>query len=210
MHRILSAFPAAVLLAAFAAAPAAAQGAAAPASARPAAGAATWQIDVAHSELSFRIRHLVSRVRGSFNEWQGSITADPANLAGGSVQVEIRTASIDTNHERRDNHLRSDDFFDAANHPTITFRSSRVELTGERLRVHGNLTMRGVTRPVVLEGTYLGTTQDPNGRQRMGFEAQTTVNRMDYGVSWNRGAEAGGLVLGDEVTISIVVAAVRQ
>jgi polyisoprenoid-binding protein YceI len=174
-----------------------------------AGGAATWQIDVAHSELTFRVRHLVSRVRGHFRDWQGTIVADPNNLTGGSVQVEIRTASIDTNHERRDNHLRSNDFFDAERHPAITFRSSRVELNGERIRVHGDLTMRGVTRPVVLEGTYLGISREPSGRERMGFEAQTTVNRHDYNVSWNRAAEGGGLVLGDEVTISIVVAAVR-
>jgi polyisoprenoid-binding protein YceI len=186
-----------------------AQSVAARGAAVPPGGVATWQIDVSHSELSFRVRHLISRVRGHFREWQGSITADPANLATGSVQVEIRTASIDTNHQRRDNHLRSDDFFDADRHPAITFRSNRVEIDGERLRVHGDLTMRGVTRPVVLEGTYLGTTRDAAGRERMGFEAQTTVNRHDYNVSWNRAAEGGGLVLGDEVTISIVVAAVR-
>jgi polyisoprenoid-binding protein YceI len=187
-----------------------AQSVAARGAAVPPGGVATWQIDVSHSELSFRVRHLISRVRGHFREWQGSITADPANLATGSVQVEIRTASIDTNHQRRDNHLRSDDFFDADRHPAITFRSNRVEIDGERLRVHGDLTMRGVTRPVVLEGTYLGTTRDAAGRERMGVEAQTTVNRHDFGVSWNRAAEGGGLVLGDEVTINIVVAAVRQ
>jgi polyisoprenoid-binding protein YceI len=171
---------------------------------------ASWRIDTSHSELSFRIRHLVSRVRGSFNEWSGTIVADPGNLAGGSVQVAIRTASIDTRHERRDNHLRSADFFDAETHPEITFRSTRVEGGGENLRVHGNLTMRGVTRPVVLEGRFLGTTRDAQGRERIGFEAETRVNRHDFGVSWNNLAEGGGVVLGDEVTISIVVGAVRQ
>jgi polyisoprenoid-binding protein YceI len=189
-----------------AAVPAAAQMAAAPA----ASGAATWQIDRAHSELTFRIRHLVSRVRGQFDDWSGTVVADPSNLAGGSVQVAIRTASINTNHERRDNHLRSGDFFDAPSHPEISFRSNRVEMNGENLRIHGNLTMRGVTRPVVLEGRYLGITRDGQGRQRMGFEAETRVNRQDFGVSWNNVAEGGGVVLGDEVTISIVVAAVQQ
>ena len=168
-----------------------------------------WQIDATHSELTFRIRHLVSRVNGSFNTWSGTIVADPASLGGGSVNVEIQTASIDTNNERRDTHLKSADFFDAAAHPTITFRSTRVETRGEDLRVHGNLTIRGVTRPVVLEGRMLEVAGAP-GRRRIGFEAETRINRMDYGVSWNRAAEGGGAVLGDEVTISIAVEAVEQ
>ncbi len=176
----------------------------------PASRVSTWQIDRAHSELTFRVRHLVSRVRGSFDDWSGSVVADPNSLANGSVQVAIKTASINTNHERRDNHLRSADFFDAASHPEITFRSTRVAVNGESIRIHGDLTMRGVTRPVVLEGSYLGMTRDGQGRQRMGFEAETKVNRQDFGVSWNNVAEGGGVVLGDEVTISIVVAAVQQ
>jgi polyisoprenoid-binding protein YceI len=168
-----------------------------------------WQIDQTHSELTFRIRHLVSRVRGGFNTWSGTIVADPANLAGGSVSVDIQTASIDTNNERRDNHLRSDEFFDAANHPTITFRSTRVVANGRSIAVHGNLTIRGVTRAVVLQGQMLEV-GGAAGRRRIGFEAETTIDRMDYGVSWNRAAEGGGLTLGDEVTISIAVEAVEQ
>jgi polyisoprenoid-binding protein YceI len=175
-----------------------------------AAAPAVWKIDTTHSELSFRIRHLVSRVRGTFTDWQGALTADPARLADGKVEVTIRTASIDTKQEKRDAHLRSDDFFDAEAHPTITFRSTRVEVNGEALRVHGDLTIRGVTRPVVLEGSYLGITPDGQGGQRIGFEAETKINRHDFGVSWNRAAEGGGVVLGDEVTINLVVAAVRS
>lgn len=186
--------------------------AAAPASRAEAAVSAApvrWQIDATHSELTFRIRHLVSRVRGQFNTWSGTITADPASLAGGSVSVDIQTASIDTNNERRDTHLRSADFFDAESHPTITFRSTRVEATGRTLRVHGNLTIRGVTKPVVLQGQMLEV-GGAAGRRRIGFEAETQINRMDYGVSWNRAAEGGGAVLGDEVTISIAIEAVEQ
>jgi polyisoprenoid-binding protein YceI len=201
-----------IALAAFAAASAAAASAPAAAQAAPAAAAVQapvhWRIDATHSELSFRIRHLVSRVRGTFGEWSGHLVADPANLAGGSVEVDIATASIDTRHERRDAHLRSDDFFDAANHPNITFRSRRVEADGDDLRVHGDLTIRGVTRPVVLEGRLLEVAGEP-GRRRMALEATTTIDRMDYGVSWNRAAEIGGVVLGDEVQISILVAAVE-
>ena len=186
--------------------PTAARSAPAPVATAP----AVWKIDATHSELSFRIRHLVSRVRGTFTDWEGAVTVDPARLADGKVEVTIRTASIDTRQEKRDAHLRSADFFDAEKYPTITFRSTRVEANGEALRVHGALTMRGVTRPVVLEGRYLGVTPAGQGGQRIGFEAETTINRHDFGVSWNRAAEGGGVVLGDEVTISLVVAAVRQ
>ena len=179
------------------------------AAARPAAPV-TWQIDVTHSELSFRIRHLVSRVNGTFGQWKGSIVADPANLAGGSVNVEIQTTSIDTRNERRDTHLRSADFFDAPNHPTITFRSTHIQAQpGGALKIHGNLTIRGVTRPVVLDGRMLQVAGTP-GRRRIGFEAGTRINRMDYGVTWNRAAEGGGAVLGDDVDITIAVEAAEQ
>lgn len=176
----------------------------------PAAAPVTWQIDVTHSELSFRIRHLVSRVNGTFGEWKGTIVADPASLAGGRVNVEIQTASIDTRNQRRDTHLRSDDFFDAANHPTITFQSTRVQAQrGGALKIYGNLTIRGITRPVVLDGRMLQVAGTP-GRRRIGFEASTKINRMDYNVSWNRAAEGGGLTLGDDVDITIAVEAQEQ
>jgi polyisoprenoid-binding protein YceI len=168
-----------------------------------------WRIDTTHSELSFRIRHLVSRVRGTFDEWQGTLLVDPADLAGGSVEVEIRTASISTNHRRRDDHLRSADFFDAESHPAITFRSTRVEVRGDDLRVHGTLTIRGIARPVVLEGRMLAVSGPP-GRRRIGFEARTRIDRTHFGVLWNRGAEGGGLVLGDEVTITLAISAVEE
>jgi polyisoprenoid-binding protein YceI len=169
----------------------------------------SWRIDPAHSELTFRVRHLVSRVRGTFSTWGGTIVADPASLAGGSVSVEIQTGSIDTNNERRDTHLRSEDFFDASNHPTITFRSTRVVARGQELTVNGELTIRGVTRPVVLRGQMLEVGGVP-GRRRIGFEASTTINRLDFGVAWNRAAEGGGVVLGDEVEIQLGVEAVEQ
>ena len=178
---------------------------AAPAEAPP----VTWRIDQSHSDISFRIRHLVSRVRGTFNDWSGTIVADPQNLAGGSVQVEIKTASIDTNNERRDTHLRSADFFDAEKHPTITFRSTRVQTRGRRITVTGNLTMHGITRPVVLTGEAAAPA-GAAGKRRIGFEATTTINRKDFDVTWNRAAEGGGVVLGDEVEITINIEAVEQ
>jgi polyisoprenoid-binding protein YceI len=177
----------------------------------PAAHAApvTWEIDNAHSEVAFRIRHLVSRVRGRFTQFAGTIVADPQNLAGGSVEVTIQTASISTDVDRRDNHLRSADFFDAANHPTITFKSTRVQQSGDAIKVYGNLTIRGVTKPVVLDGHFTGV-GGVAGRRRIGFEATTTVDRMDYGVSWNRAVEGGGALLGDEVEITLTVEAAEK
>jgi polyisoprenoid-binding protein YceI len=169
-----------------------------------------WAIDKTHSELSFRIRHMVSRVRGTFTDWDGRITGAPGRWAEGSVQVNIRTASIATNNDRRDNHLRSPDFFDAANYPEMTFRSTRVEFQGEEASVAGDLTIRGVTRPVILRGHFLGLQRGPDGKERVGFDATTRINRLDYGVSWNRAVEGGGALLGDEVDIEVVVAAVRQ
>lgn len=126
------------------------------------------------------------------------------------MEVTIQTGSIDTNNERRDTHLRSADFFDAANHPAITFRSRKVEVRGEKIRVAGDLTIRDVTRPVVLAGELVGAGPDAQGKQRIGFEASTTINRHDFGVSWNNAVESGGLLLGDDVEISMVVAAVQQ
>jgi polyisoprenoid-binding protein YceI len=169
-----------------------------------------WQIDAGHSDISFRIRHFMSRVRGTFREWEGAITGDSTNWADASVRVTIQTSSIDTGHERRDNDLRSDNFFDAANHPTITFQSTRVEVQGAELRITGNLTMHGVTRPVVLTGQFLGSSPSGQGRTRIGFEASTTLDRTDYGVIWNRALEGGGVMLGDEVEIDLAVEAVRR
>ena len=180
-----------------------ASGPAAAAVAAPAPARATWSIDVAHSELTFRVRHLVSRANGTFRKWSGVINADPGRWNEGSVDVTIDAATIDTRHERRDNHLRSQDFFDVANHPTIAFRSTSVDVAGTRLTLTGNLTIRGITRPVVLEGELLGAQGN-----RAGFSASAKVNRLDYGLKWNRAMEGGGLVLGDDVEISIVVAAV--
>jgi polyisoprenoid-binding protein YceI len=166
-----------------------------------------WQIDPGHSDISFRIRHFMSRVRGTFNEWSGSISGDPANWTRGSVSVTIQAASIDTRLERRDADLRSDNFFDVVRYPTITFKSTGVVIRGDSIRITGDLTIRGVTKPVLLQGTYLGLT--PGGRPRIGFEARTTINRIDYGVTWNRVVEGGGVMLGDDVEIEIAVEAYR-
>ncbi len=169
----------------------------------------TWQIDATHSELLFRIRHLVSRVTGTFTDWEGAIIGDPADWSKGSVSVTIRTRSIDTNNQRRDTHLRSNDFFATDSFPEMTFVSTGVTVDGERLTLTGELTIRGRTRPVTLTGTYLGLTAGRGGRDRVGFEVSTRINRLDFGVAWNRAAEGGGVVLGDEVTLDVTVAAVK-
>jgi polyisoprenoid-binding protein YceI len=194
--------PAAAALAAALVLPAAAQSAPLPPA--PAPAEATWRIDTSHSELSFRIRHFVSRVRGTFGEWTGTVTALPGSWTGGSVEVTVQTASIDTQHERRDADLRGADFFDVANHPTMTFRSRAATVDGTRLRLEGELTIRGVTRPVLLEGELLGEQGN-----RVGFSASATINRLDYGLTWNRIVDGTGM-LGDEVEISVVVALVRR
>ena len=185
--------------------------AAAPVPAAPAAtaAAATYQIDVAHSELGFRVRHLLGRVGGTFGKWAGTIVIDSAVPSRSRVDVTIQTASIDTRNEKRDEHLRAPDFFAADSFPTITFRSSKVELRGKALRVTGDLTMRGRTRPVVLVGEYGGQFKDPWGATRTAFTATTTVDRQAFGVSWNKAVETGAM-LGDEVAIEIAVEAVKQ
>lgn len=184
-------------------------GAAAAAVPAPPADPNAWRIDVGHSELTFTIRHFVSRVRGGFAQWSGTIVVDTSSLGGGSVEVTIQAASIDTQNENRDRDLRSANFFEVEKYPTITFRSTRVEGTAKDLTVTGDLTIRGITKSVVLKGSYLGHTIDNRGGQRIGFEATTTINRLDYGVSWNRVAEGGGAMLGDEVKIDIVVAGTK-
>ncbi len=170
---------------------------------------ATWKIDPTHSELSFTIRHMVSKVRGQFDAWSGTITVDPADWSTASVEVIAQTSTIDTNNERRDADLRSDNHFDADANPTVTFKSTKVtRFAGDSLTVAGNLTMHGITRPVVLRGHFNGMTGAP-GKRRAGFEAGASVNRKDFNMTWNRIVE-GSLMVGDEVKIEIDIAAVEQ
>jgi polyisoprenoid-binding protein YceI len=169
----------------------------------------TWKIDPTHSELSFTIRHMVSKVRGQFDAWSGTILADPADWNTASVEVVAQTSTIDTNNERRDADLRSDNHFDADANPTVTFMSTKVtRFAGDSVTVAGNLTMHGITRPVVLRGHLNGITGVP-GKRRAGFEAETTINRKDFNMTWNRIVEGSSMV-GDEVRIEIDIAAVEQ
>ena len=169
----------------------------------------TWKIDPTHSELSFTIRHMVSKVRGQFDAWSGTIIADPADWSTASVEVVAQTSSIDTNNERRDADLRSVNHFDADANATVTFRSTKVtRFAGDSVTIAGSLTMHGITRPVVLRGHLNGITGAP-GKRRAGFEAETTINRKDFNMTWNRIVEGSSMV-GDEVRIEIDIAAVEQ
>ncbi|ACL67288.1 YceI family protein [Anaeromyxobacter dehalogenans 2CP-1] len=169
------------------------------------AQAETWTIDPAHTLSSFTVRHLViSNVRGEFGKTTGTVKLDDKDVTRSSVEATIDVTTLNTRVPDRDAHLKSPDFFDVAKYPTITFKSTRVEKIGEgKLKVTGDLTMKGVTKPVVLE--VLGPTsaiKDPTGGQRRGLVATTMVNRRDYGLNWSKTVEAGPVV-GDEVKIEI-------
>lgn len=169
-----------------------------------AARADVYTIDKGHSEVSFQVRHLVTQVRGGFNDYEGTINLDPANLEKSSVDFRIKADSIDTNLPDRDKHLKSEDFFYTEKYPEITFKSKSIKKTGkDTYNVAGTLTMRGVAKEVTLPVTFLGTVKDPWGNEKAGFATDLTLNRKDYGINWNAALDNGGVVLSDDVKISI-------
>jgi polyisoprenoid-binding protein YceI len=176
------------------------------------ASADTYSIDATHSSVGFSVRHMaISKVRGTFGEFEGTVNIDPADTAKWSCDVIIQTTSIDTQAERRDNHLRSADFFNVEEFPTITFKSTKVTPKGkDKLEITGDFTMRGVTKPVTIEAELLGAMEDARGNKRMGFSATTTVNRMDFGVNWNKTLETGGLVVSHDVEIMLEIEAIWE
>ena len=170
--------------------------------------AATWKIDPAHTTIEFKIRHLmISWVKGVFTEVQGTAVTNEADLTKSSVQIQIKTASLNTNNKKRDDHLRSPEFFDVATYPVMTFVSKKVVVAdGQPVGIVGDLTIHGVTREVALEvEDFSQTVTDPWGNTRRGATASTKINRKDYGLTWNKALEAGGVVVGDEVRISLEV-----
>ena len=178
--------------------------------AAPARAADTFEIDPVHSDVSFEVRHLVSRVSGQFNEFEGTISMDPEDPASSSVEFRIDAASIDTRNERRDGHLRSEDFFWVEEHPEISFRSTGIEKTGESTYdVEGILTMRGVSKEITLPVELFGVMQDPWGNQRAGFGTETVLDRKEFGIEWNQALDQGGFVLGDDVTVRIRLEAIQ-
>jgi len=173
--------------------------------------AGTWAIDPSHSEISFSVRHLmVSKVRGHFTKFSGNLVIAEDNTKS-SVTAEIDAASIDTRDENRDNHLRTNEFFDIETHPTWSFASTAVRTGGKGgYLVDGNLTIKGVTKPVVLDLEVAGTSTDPWGNTKAGFSASTVINRKDFGVEWNAPLETGGVLVGEEVTLTLEIQAALQ
>jgi polyisoprenoid-binding protein YceI len=167
-----------------------------------------YNVDTSHSNVEFSIRHLViAKVRGRFTRFAGSLELDPDDITRSKVTAEIEVASISTNEDKRDAHLRSADFFDVERFPLMTFASRRVEVVGPHLHVTGDLSIRGTTREVVLRVEQLGVVQDPYGNQRAAFSASTSIDRKDYGLHWNQVLEAGGVMVGDKVEINLDIEA---
>jgi polyisoprenoid-binding protein YceI len=171
----------------------------------------TWNIDPAHTDVGFSVKHLmISTVRGRFGDVRGTIILNGPDLTRASVEAEIAAASIDTRTEQRDAHLRSADFFEVEKYPAITFRSRLVErIKGDRYRIVGDLTIRDITREVVLEGTDEGRGKDPWGGDRLAFSATATIDRREFGLTWNQALETGGVLVSNEIKISLDVQAVK-
>ena len=174
--------------------------------------AGDFRVDVAHSQVAFKVKHLgISTVTGYFNDFNASFDVDPSDLSTLKAEATIETRSVDTRAEDRDTHLRSADFFDVENHPQMRFTSTKAKVVGKnRVELHGNLTIRGVTKPIVLDAEFQGAAMGPMGKHRAAFTASTTINRKDFGVSWNKTLDAGGFVVGEEVLIQIELEAVSM
>ena len=172
----------------------------------------SWQIDSSHSHINFTARHMmISKVRGSFESFSGTIDFDEENLTNTSVNIEVDLASVNTRDEQRDGHLKSPDFFDVENHPTMKFVSTRVEQNdGNNGRLYGQLTIKGVTKEVVLDVEYAGIAKSPWGTVSAGFSANGTINRKEWGLNWNQALETGGVLVGDKINIEIELELVKQ
>lgn len=171
----------------------------------------TWKIDELHSDMQFRIKHLViSTVAGSFTKFTAEAETDGEDFEGGKVRFTADVNSVSTGNEQRDGHLKSADFFDAANHPTLDFISEKIVKADDSVyKMHGNLTIRGTTKPVVLNVEFGGTAKDPYGNFKAGFDVSGKINRSDFGLIWNAVTEAGGVVVSDEVKIAANVQMVK-
>lgn len=175
-----------------------------------AARATTYAVDAAHTSVNFRVKHLFTYVDGRFSRFEGTLTFDPEAPGETSVSGTIQAASIDTNVEKRDAHLRSADFFDVERYPTIGFKSTKVtdvDREAGTAHLHGDLTIKDVTKPVVLDAKFLGAATDPWGNAKAGFSGTTTIDRKEFGLSWNQALEAGGVLVGEQVEIRIDVEA---
>ncbi len=170
----------------------------------------TYTVDKNHSEAAFQVRHILTKVRGTFRDFSGTINFDKTKPENSSVEFRIKATSIDTGNQKRDDHLRTPDFFDVATHPEIVFKSTKVVSKGSnKFDVTGDFTMHGVTKSVTLPVTFLGEQKFMKG-SKAGFETALTINRKDYGLNWNRALESGGVLVGEEVEISINIEADLQ
>lgn len=184
----------------------------APTAVVPAELTGTFTIDPTHSRIGFVARHaMVTKVRGAFTEFSGSATLDAANPSASSAELTIAVASIDTANAQRDEHLRTNDFFDAPAYPEITFRSTGVEVLGpDTFALTGDLTIKGTTKPVTVEFEHTGMATDPYGNLRAGFEGKAVINRKDWNVSWNAALETGGLLVSEKITLEFDISAIRS
>jgi polyisoprenoid-binding protein YceI len=174
--------------------------------------AATYDIDPDHSQVIFKVKHMgISTVTGRFDLFEGTYNFDEKDLDNSSVDVAIKTSSVNTNKQKRDDHLRSPDFLNVDKYPKITFKSKEIKKgQGDDFTIIGDLTINGVTKRVVLASEYGGKVMDPMGNERTAFTAETTINRKDYGISWNKTLDSGGLVVGDDVKITLEVEGIRK
>ena len=187
-------------------APAAARGQAIPETSSTAA--TKWVVDPVHSQVDFRIRHLVGRVRGTFPDWYGILETQNRDWTNGTVRVTVQTRSLDTGNKYRDADLRSDRFFAVDSFPEMKFESTRIIARGDSVELRGILTIKGRSKPIVLKGAYRGIARDREGHERIGFEASTPVDRRDFGITWNE-VVAGVSTIGDNVDITITIEAAR-
>lgn len=170
-----------------------------------------WLVDVAHSEIGFSVKHLmIAKVKGVFHQFEASIEADPTDLTTADIEFAIDLASVDTRNSDRDNHLKSADFFDGENHPKLLFKARKIVRTGEdEYEITGDVTLRGVTRSETFKATFEGAGKDPWGNEKVGFSASGSLKRSDYGLTYNAVLETGGVLIGDEVKVSIEIEAAK-
>jgi len=173
--------------------------------ATPSTTKTTWNLDAPHSNLDFTVKHMmISNVRGNFKDFSVNIIADNNDFSNAQVEVEINVDSIHTGQEQREGHLKSPDFFDVANYPKATFKSNSIQKAGAEgeYKINGDLTIRGVTKPVTVDAEFNGTGNDPYGNEKAGFDFKTVINRSDFGLNWNAPLEAGGVMVSDHIKIS--------
>jgi polyisoprenoid-binding protein YceI len=171
-----------------------------------------WAVDAAHSSVDFSVKHMmISKVKGTFHDFDAITEADPTDLTTADIEFTVKMESVDTRNTDRDNHLRSGDFFDVENHPTLTYKSTNIVKKDEdEYTVTGDLTLHGVTRPETFTVTFEGQGKDPWGNEKVGFGAEGKINRSDYGLTYNAALETGGVLVGDQIKISIQVQASKQ